>query len=95
MWGCHFLLCRTSTRTRARIVVRRSSTPCAQMAGNPGHVPGVFALGQVRGLPVASAFVINEVHNEAATVFRVNNRRAGEILRELFTATIAFLSDIQ
>jgi uridine phosphorylase len=52
----------------------------------------LFALGQVRGLPVASAVVIDAVPDQAGTAFRMDRQRAGEVLRELFAATIAFLA---
>jgi uridine phosphorylase len=52
----------------------------------------LFALGQVRGLPVASAVVIDSVPDHAGTAFRTDHRRASQVLRELFTATIAFLA---
>lgn len=52
----------------------------------------LFALGQVQGLPVASAVVIDAVPDHAGTAFRIGRQRAGEVLRELFAATIAFLA---
>lgn len=52
----------------------------------------LFVLGQVRGLPVASAVVIDAVPDQAGTAFRMDHQRAGEVLRELFAATIAFLA---
>jgi uridine phosphorylase len=52
----------------------------------------LFAVGQVRGLPVASAVVIDGVPDEAGTAFRIDNRRAAEVLRELFAATIGWLA---
>jgi uridine phosphorylase len=52
----------------------------------------LFAVGQVRSLPVASAVVVDAVPDAADTAFRRGNQRAGEVLRELFTATIAFLA---
>ena len=52
----------------------------------------LFALGQVRGLPVASAVVIDSVPDHAGTAFRIDHQRAGQVLRELFAATIAFLA---
>jgi uridine phosphorylase len=51
----------------------------------------LFALGQVRGLPVASAVVIDGVPDQAGTGFRIDRQRAGQVLRDLFAATIAFL----
>ena len=51
----------------------------------------LFALGQVRGLPVASAVVIDAVPDHAGTAFRTTTT-AGQVLRELFAATIAFLA---
>jgi uridine phosphorylase len=52
----------------------------------------LFALGQVRGLPVASAVVIDAVPDHAGTAFRMDHQRAGQVLRGLFAATIAFLA---
>lgn len=37
----------------------------------------LFALGQVRGLPVASAVVIDAVPDQAGTAFRMDHQRAG------------------
>jgi uridine phosphorylase len=51
----------------------------------------LFAVGQVRGLPVASAVVIDGVPDDAGTAFRIDNRRAAEVLRELFATTIGWL----
>ncbi len=53
----------------------------------------LFALGQARGLPVASAVVIDAVPDDACTAFRIGFQPAADTLRELFAATIAFLSD--
>jgi uridine phosphorylase len=52
----------------------------------------LFAVGQVRGLPVASAVVIDGVLDDAGTAFRIDNRRAAEVLRELFATTISWLA---
>jgi len=52
----------------------------------------LFALGQVRELPVAAAVVIDAVPGPAGTAFRIDHQRAGEVLRGLFAATIAFLA---
>jgi len=52
----------------------------------------LFALGQVRGLPVASAVVIDAVPDDVGTAFRMDRQRAREVLRELFAATIDFLT---
>jgi uridine phosphorylase len=52
----------------------------------------LFAVGQVRGLPVASAVVIDAVPDGAGTAFRIDNRRAAEALRELFAAAIGWLA---
>jgi uridine phosphorylase len=52
----------------------------------------LFAVGQVRGLPVAAAVVIDAVPDHAGTAFRMDHQRAGQVLRELFAATIAFLA---
>lgn len=52
----------------------------------------LFALGQVRGLPVASAVVIDGVPDQAGTAFRIDRQRADRVLRELLPAAIAFLA---
>jgi uridine phosphorylase len=54
----------------------------------------LFALGQVRDLPVSSAVVLDSVPDDAGTAFRIGNQRAGEVLRALFGATIDFLSEL-
>jgi uridine phosphorylase len=53
----------------------------------------LFALGQARGLPVASAVVIDAVPDDTGTAFRIGHQRAAQVLRELFTATIGFLAN--
>jgi uridine phosphorylase len=52
----------------------------------------LFVLGQVRGLPVCSAVVIDAVPDPAGTAFRHDAARAGTALRQLFTTTIDFLA---
>jgi uridine phosphorylase len=52
----------------------------------------LFAVGQVRGLPVCSAVVIDAVPDQAGTAFRLDPARAAEVLRRLFTTTIDFLA---
>jgi uridine phosphorylase len=52
----------------------------------------LFALGQVRRLPVCSAVVIDAVPDQAGTAFRLDAARAGEVLRRLFATTIEFLA---
>jgi uridine phosphorylase len=52
----------------------------------------LFALGQVRGLPVCSAVVIDSVPDQAGTAFRLDAPRAAEVLRHLFAATLDFLA---
>jgi uridine phosphorylase len=52
----------------------------------------LFALGQVRRLPVCSAVVIDAVPDRAGTAFRRDAARAGEVLRRLFATTIEFLA---
>jgi hypothetical protein len=46
----------------------------------------------VRGLPVASAVVIDRVPDDAGTTFLIDNRRAAGVLRELFAVTIGWLA---
>jgi hypothetical protein len=53
----------------------------------------LFAVGRVRGLLVASAVVIDGVPDDTGTAFRVDNRRAAEVLRELFATTIGWLAE--
>lgn len=52
----------------------------------------LFALGRARNLPVCSAVVLDAVPDQAGTVFRLDRRRAGDVLRRLFSATIEFLA---
>jgi uridine phosphorylase len=52
----------------------------------------LFALGEVRGIPVASAVVIDAVPDDAGTTFRLDRARAGQALRRLFSATIDYLA---
>ena len=52
----------------------------------------LFALGRVRGMPVASAVVIDGVADESGEHSRLDLRRAGEELRGLFVATVDFLA---
>jgi uridine phosphorylase len=52
----------------------------------------LFALGQVRSLPVASAVVIDAVPDAAGTAFRIDAARAGTVLRGLFSTAIGFLA---
>jgi uridine phosphorylase len=54
----------------------------------------IFALGQVRDLPVSSAVVLDSVPDDSGTAFRIGNRRAGEVLRALLAATIDFLAEL-
>jgi uridine phosphorylase len=52
----------------------------------------LFALGQARGLPVASAVVIDSVASSDGLAWRVDLTRAAAVLRGLFAATIEFLA---
>jgi len=51
----------------------------------------LFALGQVRHLPVCSAVVIDAVPDEAGTAFRLDRTAARGVLNQLLSATLRFL----
>jgi uridine phosphorylase len=74
--------------TGEEIRVHRASGARAQEM----EAAALFAVGQLRGLPVASAVVIDGVPDDAGTAFRIDNRRAAGVLRELFAATIDWLA---
>jgi uridine phosphorylase len=54
----------------------------------------LFALGQVRSLPVASAVVIDGVADQEGKSISIGRRRAAEVLPDLFAVTLAFLADL-
>jgi uridine phosphorylase len=53
---------------------------------------GLFAFGRARGLPVASAVVIDTVASPDGLGWRTDLPRAGASLRGLFAATVSFLA---
>jgi uridine phosphorylase len=74
--------------TAAEILLHRANGALAQDM----EAAALFAVGQVRGLPVASAVVINEIAAHDGTTYQMGGgQRAGQALRGLFTATVAFL----
>jgi hypothetical protein len=78
--------------TAAEILLHRANGALAQDM----EAAALFAVGQVRGLPVASAVVINEVPAHDGTTYQMGGgQRAGQALRGLFTATVAFLGSIR
>ncbi len=74
--------------TPEEIRVHRASGARAQEM----ETAALFAVGQVRGLPVASAVVIDGVPDDAGTAYRIDNQRAAAVLRELFAAAIGWLA---
>lgn len=74
--------------TAAEILIHRASG----VRSLEMEAAALFAVGQVRDLPVASAVVIDGVADQAGTAFRIGRQRAAAVLRELFTVTIDFLA---